>query len=167
MEIESNEYNQINEIKEKKSLEPLENIIKNHLFQFKIEEIIHILFSVKDNKNDFMNYLQTLSFINKNTEFQLQIFLEVLNEKYGKENIIKEIYKYLFTQKESPLMGNENNNHIEKIKKKTEKKFKTTNKKYFINPNKKNIKIDEISQDKIKIKNKWINSVKSEFSENF
>ncbi len=168
MEIESNEYNQINEIKEKKSLKPsLEDIIKNNLFQFKIEEVIHILFSLKDNKNEFMNYSQTLSFINKNTEFQLQIFLEVLNEKFGKENIIKEIYKYLFTQKESPLIENKNNNHIEKLEKEKEKKFKTTNKKYFINPIKKNIKIDEISQDKIKIKNKWIISIKSKFLENF
>ena len=168
MEIESNEYNQINEIKEKKSLKPsLEDIIKNNLFQFKIEEVIHILFSLKDNKNEFMNYSQTLSFINKNTEFQLQIFLEVLNEKFGKENIIKEIYKYLFTQKESPLIENKNNNHIEKLEKEQEKKFKTTNKKYFINPIKKNIKIDEISQDKIKIKNKWIISIKSKFLENF
>ena len=168
MKIDDN-ANSNNNIKEEREIRPLSEIIEKYLSQFKIEEAINIFFSLKENdkksnKNKKINYEKSLSRIEKNTKFQLQIFVEVLRENYDDQCIIKELYKYLFinAQKNS-LMFEEENNDKENSQNEEFKKEESDNhikkleeKDYIFILNKGKIKKKKLLENVIQIDNNWI-----------
>jgi hypothetical protein len=103
MEEQNNDNIKLNtEINKKKNLKPLEEIIRENLKEFKLENVIQIYFSIleKDKEKDIIKNKKlscpnTLFPICKNIEFQLHIFLEILRENYGDKNIINALYKYI------------------------------------------------------------------------
>lgn len=118
-----------NEIIENKNKRPLEKIIRETFSQFKIEDIMHVFFSLIENKNDLIindiNTFEVLSNIDKNIEFQLKIFLEVLRENYEEQYIIQEFYKYLFN------VNIKNDKNVNKNYISLEKNGKMKKKEYF------------------------------------
>ena len=169
--------NQINDNQNiNKNKKTLEDIVNNNLSQFKNEDIIHMLFSLKnqntfiDNKN--IDFPEALNYIKNNTKVQLKIFLEVLSENYENENIINELYKKIFLKNnDNSLLKQKylNKKSKEKCKEKKEEGFINNNiynlKNYINFPKKIKIKKEEpIVSNNMKIKKNWIIPLKSSFS---
>lgn len=161
------------EIKEKGELKPLGNIIQENLTYFKIEEVINIFFSLKEdanktNKNNKAYFQKSLSRIDKNTIFQLKIFLDVLRKNYGDQCIINELYKYIVNKNsnDSLIKKHEENEEIIHQKDKDDKYTNNIDKKAYIfilnkeNKKKKFLEID-------KINNNWIIPSKSKYLDSF
>ena len=134
------------EIKEKKYLKPLEEIIRENLTKFRLENVIQIYFSILEKdvekdiiKNKKLSCQNSLFSINKNMEFQLHIFLEILRENYGDKNIIKELYKYIFSKNQNNPKDENNLKNEPKIIVE-QQKLDNNNKKSFINKKRKRYK---------------------------
>ena len=134
------------EIKEKKYLKPLEEIIRENLTKFRLENVIQIYFSILEKdvekdiiKNKKLSCPNSLFSINKNMEFQLHIFLEILRENYGDKNIIKELYKYIFSKNQNNPKDENNLKNEPKIIVE-QQKLDNNNKKSFINKKRKRYK---------------------------
>ena len=154
--------------KEEKNLKPLEEIIRENLSEFKLENVIQIYFSIleKDKEKDIIKN-KKLSFpndlypINNNMKIQLNILIKILRENYGDKNIIKELYKYIFSKDHKSSKGG---NDLKKEPQKVEQTKLDNNKKNtFIN--KKKRRRHEPSGAILKIKSNMIISTKTGVSE--
>ena len=163
------------EINQKKCKKPLEDIIKNNFSVFKMEDVIHIFFSIQGKENNFIpniqsNYLEGFCHINKNTLLQLRIFLEVLRENYDDESIIKEFYKYLFYEKkkdkefQSKKTNKKENLSKDEIKSSENDELIIKNDEIDYPLIKKKRKNKTPEHNFIKIKKNWIIPLKSNYS---
>jgi hypothetical protein len=176
MKMKNNGNSYLNkEIKEKIELKSLGSIIQEYLSYFKTEEVINLFFSLKEDENTSINNKKKfnqnpLTRADKNTTFQLKIFLEVLRENYGDQCIINELYKYIVNKNKkdsSKKIGkkNDKNHRNDECKKFTNNNLLNSfdKKDYIFILNKEN-KQKELSKDFIKIdrsSNNWIISTKS------
>ena len=166
MEEQNNDNIKLNtEINKKTNLKPLEEIIRENLKEFKLENVIQIYFSIleKDKEKDIiknkkLSCQNTLFSIGKNIEFQLHIFLEILRENYGDKNIINALYKYIFS-KDNPNQKNKNALKMEPKKVFEQQMLDNNKRNFFIN--KKRRKRNESSEIILKIKNNRIISTKT------
>ena len=174
--MENNGNSYLNkETKEKIELKSLGSIIQEYLSYFKAEEVINIFFSLKENENTSIENKKKfnqnpLSRHDKNTTFQLKIFLKVLRENYGDQCIINELYKYI-VNKNTQDSSKKNDNKNDKIHQNGECKIFTNDnllnnfdkKDYMFILNKEN-KQKKLLKDFIKIdriSNNWIAPTKS------
>jgi hypothetical protein len=133
MKMKNNGNSHLNkETKEKIELKSLGSIIQEYLSYFKTEEVINIFFSLKENENTSIKNKKkfnqnSLSRHDKNTTFQLKIFLEVLRENYGDQCIINELYKC--------IVNKNTQDSSKKINKKKDKIRRNDECKIFINDN--------------------------------
>ena len=167
-----------NQINQKKYKKPLEDIINNNFSMFKMEDIIHIFFSIKEQDNNLIHNIETncseeLCYINKNTLLQLKIFIEVLRENYDDDSIIKELYKYLFYEKAKNQVLQSKKLYKKKNRSKNEitackgNDLNAKNKEiYYPLVQQKRKKLKSIGQNFIKIKNYWLIPIKSNYSNN-
>ena len=155
-------------IKEKKNLKPLEEIIRENLSEFKLENVIQIYFSILEQdkekdiiKNQNLSFPNNLYSINKNIELQLNIFIKILRENYGDKNIIKELYKYIFSKDPKSKKGR-NSLKKEHLKVKQKKLANNKNNSFI---NKKKRRRYESSDIILKIKNNMIIYTKTGLTE--